>query len=168
MGVFAYFLSIWPRDLTTEGYFCSLQEVLFCLLQSCGTHECKPRWLSEPRDAGAIFGWQPQRLGCQTCVLPPSREMLATWSGIEGQGREVSTGFPGLQGESQSDLRCVLNQKIDPQAVAFKVCKLTPFRVRLNYGNILSVCSVLSLGVGMRVDSQLRTVSLFATVLWEL
>lgn len=36
----------------------------------------------------------------------------------------ISVGFPDLWKESESDYRCLLNQKLDPQAV-FDVCKWT-------------------------------------------
>lgn len=46
-----------------------------------------------------------QKLGHQMHVQALCREIPATWSGLEGEGGEVSAGFPGVQGGLQPSPR---------------------------------------------------------------
>lgn len=55
-----------------------------------------PFTLRAGQSRGLGPGQQVQKLGHETCVQASSREIQATWSGLEREGRHVSTGFTVL------------------------------------------------------------------------
>ena len=55
-------------------------------------------------------------------IQAPSREILATWSELEGKGGGGVHQLPSDLGGSQTFFRCVLNEQSDSQAENFKLC----------------------------------------------
>lgn len=75
------------------------QEWLRCLLQSFGTLECKPLWLSEIGNLEACFSGGSCKSWGSRCVQAPSREMLVTqlycWNDLEGEDNTSGHNLPG-------------------------------------------------------------------------
>ena len=99
------------------------------------------------RSSGLLpFGQQPVQLrSIHVHKLLPGRY----WQFGAGQWEKaetMSTSFPGLQDGWQSATTCMLNQKPEPQAAAFKVHKQTLFGGRLGTGHFLPAPSALSPG----------------------
>lgn len=101
----------------------------FSVCQSCETTEFKPHWLSSQVIQGPIPWAAAEKLRCQACVQALSREILAAGSGKNME--VVSAGSLCLWEGLWSAPGHLLNQRPDPQAVTFKVCKQASFRKRL-------------------------------------
>ena len=115
----------------------------FSVCQSCETTEFKPHWLSSQVIQGPIPWAAAEKLRCQACVQALSREILAAGSGKNME--VVSAGSLCLWEGLWSAPGHLLNQRPDPQAVTFKVCKQASFRKRLQDMHFCPVFSELGI-----------------------
>lgn len=125
--------------------------------------------LSDPSNLGPVSQVAAVKAGARTCVQAPSREILATWSGLEGEVGVMSTDFSGFWKWLQ----------IAPSAYWIRSLalrqQLLTYLDKILWGKtgrweILPAPSALS-SEGLAMMSavyQLRVSSLFAIFLWVL